>query len=1798
MKKITLLLFIFSFIGTVSFSQTTETFEDETNNSTSFTNNGKTFNVTSVGEVYNIFVNGQKEFNTSTGGETTNNCSVCGWNGTSADGKFLDNTINTNGTGNGSNFTIKTSDGSPITVKSLYLFTATHKGASLNHSGTLTINGKNSGSTVFTITKNSGFNTNFGVFNGHNFIDFSSGTDYSNTSINELEFISTGNLDYMSLDAFTWDFGTANTAPVIAGTSSGQTVNDTATIQPFSAITTTDADGDNLSATITLDNNFKGVLTGTGLSGSGPYSITSTTPSDLQVKLRALSFNPTDNRTSASETTTFTVVINDGTDTNTDTTTTVISNAVAPAVTSVSVPTNATYTTGQNLDFTVNFSENVLVSGSPQISITVGSTTRQATYVSGNGSGSLVFRYTLQNGDNDNDGISVGNLALNGGTLRDSGGANANLTLNSVGNTTLVLVDAVAPTVTSVTVPANGTYISGQNLDFTVNFSENITVNTGGGSPYINITIGSSSKIANFSSGSGNSYTFRYQIQNGDLDTDGISVGTVTTNGATFRDAANNNANLTLNNVGNTTFVLVDAVAPNITSVSVPANATYLAGQNLDFTVNFNENITVVTTGGTPQVSLTIGATTRQAAYVSGSGSGSLVFKYTLQINELDTDGIVVGTLSANGGTLKDVAGNNANLTLNSVGSTSSVLVDAVAPTITSVGVPANATYLAGQNLDFTVNFNEDITVVTTGGTPQISLTIGSTSYQASYISGSGSSALTFRYTVQNGNNDSDGIAIGSLSLNGGTFKDAAGNDANLTLNSVASTTSVLVDTPLNNALNFDGANDQVDLGNNLNSTLDNLNTFTVEAWVKPETNTGLGVIVGNYHNGVGNMQFLLRRDNANYTFWVDDSTGFKNVTATGAVNIGTWTHIAGVWDGSQTRIYVNGVLSGTTTGITGASFITTANPIRIGFNNVNENFDGDIDEVRIWSDVRNVTEINNLKSTELNGAEDNLLGYYNFNKGIPNGTNTGETTLLDLSTNNNHGTVSNFDLTGTSSNWVVGTPVETIPVVQSVAVPSNATYISGQNLDFTVNYSEDVTVSEIGGTPQIAITIGANTRQAEFESGSGTSALVFRYTVQPGDEDSDGITIASLSANGGTLQDSNNNNANVKLNSIGTTTSILIDAAAPTLSSTNPTDNATDVLLTQNIELTFSENISKGSGNITIFKTSDDSVVETIDVTSGLVSITTTTATINPTDDFELNTEYYVQIAAGVFTDTALNAYTGISDKTSLSFTSQANQTNTYSGSGNWSTTANWSLGRLPIASDNVAINFGSTVLFDVASATINNLNISSGTLNMVAGNALTLDGDLSQTGTFNIASSASANASLIVKGTSTGNVSYLRYVSTNWHLIGAPVEGQSISALSGQVNTSDTKYAIAPYKNNTTTLLRWNYYTTAAGTNDIANSGNFISGKGYTIQKSSFAGTISFTGTLNTDNAGESIAITDGGDDPTGNRWNLIANPYTAAINGNNTADATNNFLKVNIDAGNLDPSRAGLYLWTGSAPYDIKSLDDGAFYIAPGQAFFVHAPDGGGTSASFTEAMQTHQTGNIFSKGSSSNYPEIILNLTDGKANSLTKVRYIQNKTIGLDVGSDVGTFTGASSNFGIFSHLLQDSQGVDFAIQALPNSNYENMIVPIGINAEAGKEISFSANIANFPSGVKVFLEDRAHNRFFGLDEGSKYKITVNNAQNGIGRFYLHTTSSALSVDKSLTLENINVYKLNNSTLRITGLSQERTEVTIFNILGKKVLNTTFKANKLKDIELPHLSNGIYLVQLKNNSGKLTKKIILE
>lgn len=561
-------------------------------------------------------------------------------------------------------------------------------------------------------------------------------------------------------------------------------------------------------------------------------------------------------------------------------TTLVLVDTSIPSITSITAPNIGTYIAAQNLDFTVNFSENVTVNtggGSPELQLTIGVATVYASYVSGSGTSALVFRYTVQAGDDDSNGIQVVSpLLLSGSTIKDANNNNSTLTFSSP-NTASVLVDTTGPVISSVTGPSNGTYIASQNLDFTVNFAENVTVNTGGGTPRIQLTVGAATVYATYQSGSGTgALVFRYTVQAGDTDTNGIaSTSPLDLNGGTIKDVNTNNISALTFSAPNTASVLVDTTAPSISSVTGPSNGTYIASQNLDFTANFSENVTVNTAGGTPRMELTIGAATVYAAYLSGSGTSALVFRYTVQAGDTDTNGIVsVSPLQLNSGTIKDTATNNATLTF-SAPNTSSVLVDTTAPSISSVTGPANATYNVTQDLDFTVNFSENVTVNTGGGTPRIQLTIGATTRYASYVSGTGTSALLFRYTTQSGDNDADGIASASpLQLNSGTIGDVGGNATSLTF-SAPNTASVFVQTTAPSSLSYSsGTPVSYPTGSSITNNVPTVTGIVDSYSVNPALPAGLSL---GASTGVISGTPTVATAAANYTITATNTVGNTN---------------------------------------------------------------------------------------------------------------------------------------------------------------------------------------------------------------------------------------------------------------------------------------------------------------------------------------------------------------------------------------------------------------------------------------------------------------------------------------------------------------------------------------------------------------------------------------------------------------------------------------------------------------------------------------------------------------------------------------------------------------------------------------------------------------------------------------------------------------------------------------------------------------------------------------------------------
>mgnify|MGYP001950711749 CR=1 FL=1 len=492
---------------------------------------------------------------------------------------------------------------------------------------------------------------------------------------------------------------------------------------------------------------------------------------------------------------------------------------------------------------------------------------------------------------------------------------------------------------------------------------------------------------------------------------------------------------------------------------------------------------------------------------------------------------------------------------------------------------------------------------------------------------------------------------------------------------------------------------------------------------------------------------------------------------------------------------------------------------------------------------------------------------------------------------------------------------------------------------------------------------------------------------------------------------------------------------------------------------------------------------------------------------------------------------------------------------SSNWAAPTSWSGRSVPKATDNITITGG-----------LANQPVISATTGAVADSLI-----VNSASTLTIES----GGSLIVSSGSRGNITYERNLAATdkWYLVSSPVSGETIEDLIADPNYTfatgtGSNIGLAPYDNTQTTDdTVWDYQA-------LNSTGPVNDGQGYSVRLAA-PGDISFTGTVNTVDVNQGITI------GAGNAFNLIGNPYPSYIN-------SGTFLFTNTSK----LTSQTIWVWNQATDSYETKISAQNFILAPAQGFFVECGTVG--NVTFDKTNQSHNT-DTFQRQTT---PEIKLLVADETTSRYAQIYYFENATTGFDNGYDGELFGGVQNSFELYSHLLSDNQNKKYQIQSLPNSDYESMAIPVGVKADAGKEITFSVEALNLPTDLKVFLEDKVTNTFTRLDEANAdYTVTLSEALDGVGRFYVHTSTSVLTVD-DVTLNTISIYKSDVSTVRIAGLPQGNTTVKLFNILGKELINTTFNADGVKDISLPKLATGMYIIDVQTEAGKLNKKIILE
>lgn len=464
-----------------------------------------------------------------------------------------------------------------------------------------------------------------------------------------------------------------------------------------------------------------------------------------------------------------------------------------------------------------------------------------------------------------------------------------------------------------------------------------------------------------------------------------------------------------------------------------------------------------------------------------------------------------------------------------------------------------------------------------------------------------------------------------------------------------------------------------------------------------------------------------------------------------------------------------------------------------------------------------------------------------------------------------------------------------------------------------------------------------------------------------------------------------------------------------------------------------------------------------------------------------------------------------------------------------------------------------------------------------------MTVTGNLSNSGTMTIESgSETSSGSLIVSGTSTGNITYERFMTgSKWHLTASPFVGQDVGDFltnaSNDIVLNGSDYSMMDYSESSDA---WNSYFTSA------TAGNFTAGAGY-IAKRDSDGIVSFTGTLITSDLAIDITRDNYG-------WNLVSNPFPSAIGATTRASSTANFIDVNASA-DLDPSYGGLYIWDhDNTTYKIINNSGGTLnqdYLQAGQAFFVRSRTSGST-IDITEAMQSHQGAIVF-KSTKQRWPSVKLIAESGEEKSSTMIKFNEGMTRGLDVTYDAGLFE-AKPDFSLSTRLIEDN-GVRFAIQCLPDYEYDDMVIPVIMDAPDGTKITFRTEVNDLPSNYRVILEDRQTGVFTDLENFEKsYSATLDNNTEMVQRFYLHTQYN-LPTDPELTDQFQIIPQKHLERILIRGVEYDCL-LSIYDLSGRLIKRFELEASIEYSIPFAGVKSGIYIVQISTNELTTSKKML--
>ncbi|MCK5330271.1 MAG: hypothetical protein KAK01_02600, partial [Candidatus Marinimicrobia bacterium] len=944
--------------------------------------------------------------------------------------------------------------------------------------------------------------------------------------------------------------------------------------------------------------------------------------------------------------------------------TTLTVDETAPAITEVSSDDDDTdpIGSGNTVNLKIVFDDAVTVnitSGTPQLTLKTnnapGTTNSTADYTSGSGTVNLIFQYTVSPTDYSSDlnYEATTSLALNSGTMRDASGNNATLTLpatdaaGALGVKKDFWIDGVAPaantvgTVVTVGAPVVSGYWNSSNTSLLVQVPLAVTdVSLAGGTiqfqgeadgTYADLgpltTIVSDSVTAGTQTitvaGTGTADTDFEEIT--DLtDEDEVNIQAVITDQA--GNSVTYTQSLTALNIDRTAAQAY--ITGDVSSVGLPVVPNYWNSHNTDVEIDVPlDNTDASLVGGTVQIQAhTNGSFEDLGTLQTISSDENTAELKTISLIADSLEGLTDysdGDLITFRSITTDIAGNQRT------GSPSSttLTVDETAPAVIEVNSDDDDTnpIASGDTINLKIEFNDVVTVNQASGTPDLTLKTdnvpGTTISTADYSTGTGTVSLIFQYIVSptDYSLDLNYEATSSLALNGGTMRDAAGNNAAITLPAIdavealaqkrdfwidgvapatntvgavvtvgapvvsgywnSGNTSVLVQVPLS-ATDVSLVGGTIQLQGEADGVYENIGPLTTIVSDSVTAGTQTITVAGT---GTADTDYEEITD-----FTDGDEVNIKAVVTDRAGNSVTYTQSVTALNIDQTAPTVQIVGDVTTSG--GQLIDNYWNSTNDGADIIIPLESSDLSltdgSIRIEAQAGNntwtyigelfsITDIDRLNASKTVSADSGGRDSTDIRElpGFDNG--------LSL-----HFRATVIDVAGNSADWTVSDSTllidEEIPSVTSVSSTLvDGYYTIGQLIPITVSFNEVILVT-ITGTPTILLETGSSDGTGYFASGDSTNLLTFDYTVLAGHNNDtlDYVASNSLALNGGSFFDVAGNAAILTLaapgdlGSLAANKNISVDTQAP-----EAFISLTDSLVKQgdatNVVVDFSESMS-----------------------------------------------------------------------------------------------------------------------------------------------------------------------------------------------------------------------------------------------------------------------------------------------------------------------------------------------------------------------------------------------------------------------------------------------------------------------------------------------------------------------------------------------------------------------------------------------------------------------------------------------